>query len=97
MFGGNGLFPTSTPTGIEMTPTGPLNFVAIATTFLIHSICIDNRGCEYEAYLPDRLAYLEFTLEGKVASDVTDVETAISRLNHTATSLLDTEALALIL
>lgn len=57
----------------------------------------DNRGCEYEAYLPDRLADREFTLEGKVAADVTDAETAIARLNLTATSLLDTEALARIL
>ena len=57
----------------------------------------DNRGCEYEAYVPDRLAERSFTFEGQVAADVADAEAAIARLNLEATSLVDTEALARIL
>jgi Fic family protein len=57
----------------------------------------DNRGCEYEAYVPDRLAERSFTFDGEVAADVADAEAAITRLNLEATSLVDTEALARIL
>jgi Fic family protein len=57
----------------------------------------DNRGCEYEAYIPDPLAGRSFTFEGEVAADVADSEVAIARLNIEASSLIDTEALARIL
>ena len=57
----------------------------------------DNRGCEYEAYLPDPLVGRAFTIDGEVAADIADAEAAIARLNAKATSLVDTEALARIL
>ena len=57
----------------------------------------DRRPCEYEAYVPDLLVGRRFALDGDVAADVTDAETAITRLNAEATALVDTEALARIL
>src|ERR1700736_4201564 len=57
----------------------------------------DRRSCEYEAYLPDRLAGRSITLDGEVAADVADAEAAIARLNVEASALIDTEALARIL
>jgi Fic family protein len=57
----------------------------------------DNRGCEYETYVPDLLVGRNFTIQGEVAADITDAEAAIARLNVEATSLVDTEALARIL
>ncbi|MHB1488451.1 MAG: Fic family protein [Acidimicrobiales bacterium] len=57
----------------------------------------DNRGCEYEAYVPDPLVGRVFTIDGEVAADIADAEAAIARLNVEATSLVDTEALARIL
>lgn len=57
----------------------------------------DNRGCEYEAYIPDRLVGRTFTLDGDVAADVADAEAAIAKLNIEAASLVDTESLARIL
>src|ERR1035437_6039391 len=56
-----------------------------------------NRSCEYEAYVPDLLVGRNIMLDGDVAADVADAESAIARLNVTATSLIDTEALARIL
>lgn len=57
----------------------------------------DRRPCEYEAYVPDPLVGRRITLDGDVAADVADAETAIVRLNAEATSLVDTDALARIL
>ena len=57
----------------------------------------DNRGCEYEAYVPDRLVGRSFVIDGDVAADIADAEAAITRLNVEATSLVDTESLARIL
>ena len=57
----------------------------------------DNRSCEYEAYIPDRLVGRTFTIDGDVAADLADAEAAIARLNVEATSLVDTETLARIL
>lgn len=57
----------------------------------------DRQPCRYEAYVPDPLIGREFTFEGTVAADVSDAEAAIARLNATARSLVDTEALARIL
>jgi Fic family protein len=57
----------------------------------------DNRPCEYEVYIPDRLVGRTFTIDGDVAADLADAEAAIARLNVEATSLVDTEALARIL
>lgn len=57
----------------------------------------DRRSCNYSAYVPDPIAGRGFTLEGDVAADVADAETAIARLNAQASALVDTEALARIL
>jgi Fic family protein len=57
----------------------------------------DRRSCEYEAYVPDPLRGRRITLDGDVAADVADAETAIARLNVEASALLNTEALARIL
>lgn len=57
----------------------------------------DRRGCEYEAYIPDRLVGREIRLDGDVAADVADAETGVHRLNQAAVALVDTEALARLL
>jgi Fic family protein len=57
----------------------------------------DRRSCDYAAYLPDPLVGRRFVLDGEVAADVADAESAIARLNVEATGLVDTEALARIL
>jgi Fic family protein len=57
----------------------------------------DRRSCEYETYLPDSLARRAISLDGEVAADVTDAETAIARLDAHVTALTDTEALARLL
>jgi Fic family protein len=57
----------------------------------------DRRSCEYEAYVPDPLVGRGFTLDGGVAADVSDAESAIARLNVEGSSLINTEALARIL
>src|SRR5450759_1584752 len=56
-----------------------------------------HRSREYEAYVPDLLVGRNIMLDGDVAADVADAESAIARLNVAATSLIDTEALARIL
>ena len=53
--------------------------------------------CDYEAYVPDPLSGRTVTLQGGVAADVTDAETAIARLDARATTLADTEGLARLL
>jgi Fic family protein len=53
--------------------------------------------CDYDAYVPDPLRGRPITLEGGVAADVADAETAIVRLNAEAAALADTEALARLL
>lgn len=57
----------------------------------------DRRSCEYEAYVPDRLAGRRFVLDGDAAADVAAAEAAIARLNVEAAALIDTEALARLL
>jgi hypothetical protein len=57
----------------------------------------DRRGCEYAAYVPDPLRARVFTLEGEVAADVADAEAAVLRLNHDASSLVNTEVIARLL
>lgn len=58
---------------------------------------LDRRGCDYEAYVPDRLVGRTFRLDGPVAADVADAEHAIAVLDHTAAALANTEALARLL
>ena len=57
----------------------------------------DRQGCAYRAYVPDPLMGRAFTLDGDVAADVADAETAILRLNNEASSLVNTEVIARIL
>jgi Fic family protein len=57
----------------------------------------DRRSCDYEVYIPDRLTDRLITLEGSVAADVSDAETAIVRLNLEARGLSNSDALARLL
>jgi Fic family protein len=57
----------------------------------------DSRGCEYEAYVPDRLVGREISLRGTTAADVADAERAVDRLNRETRSLVDSEAVARLL
>src|SRR5680860_77527 len=57
----------------------------------------DRQGCDYEAYIPDPLTERVLRLDGNVAADVADAETAVRRLNEMAVALVDTEALARLL
>jgi Fic family protein len=57
----------------------------------------DRQPCEYEAYVPDLLVGRRISLDGEVAADVADAESAITRLNLEATALVDNEALARLL
>jgi len=57
----------------------------------------DRQGCGYEAYLPDPLIGRHITLDGDTAADVTDAETAVTRLNMEARGLVDSEAMARLL
>ena len=57
----------------------------------------DRQPCEYDAYLPDRLSGRSFSLDGEVAADVADAETALTRLDASSVALADSEALARLL
>jgi Fic family protein len=57
----------------------------------------DRASCEYEAYVPDLLVGRVIRLDGEVAADVAEAETAIARFDAGATALADTEALARLL
>jgi Fic family protein len=57
----------------------------------------DRRGCEYEAYVPDRLAGRELSLSGSTTADVADAERAVERLNQGTRNLVDSEAVARLL
>lgn len=57
----------------------------------------DRTACDYEAYIPDLLVGRPIVLDGEVAADVTDAETAIRRFDADAAALADTEALARLL
>jgi Fic family protein len=57
----------------------------------------DRRSCDYRVYFPDTLAGRSIMLDGDVAADVADAESAITRLNVRARALVDTEALARLL
>ena len=57
----------------------------------------DRQPCEYEVYFPDKLDGRRFSLDGDVAADVADAESAITRLDASAVALADSEALARLL
>jgi Fic family protein len=55
------------------------------------------RGCDYEAYVPDRLSDRAFALYGETAADIADAERAVEQLQHEARSLANSEAVARLL
>lgn len=55
------------------------------------------RGCDYEAYVPDRLTDRAFTFRAETAADIADAERAVERLNADARGLADSEAVARLL
>jgi Fic family protein len=57
----------------------------------------DRRGCDYAAYVPDRLLGRDISLSGGTAADVADAERAVERLNREARGLVDSEAVARLL
>jgi len=57
----------------------------------------DRASCDYEAYVPDLLVRRVIRLDGDVAADVADAETAVARFDAKAIALADTEALARLL
>ena len=57
----------------------------------------DRQGCDYEAYVPDRLVGRAITLDGASAADVADAERAVGRLEANAHDLADSEAIARLL
>ncbi len=57
----------------------------------------DGQGCDYEAYVPDRLVGRPITLDGASAADIADAERAIARLETNAHDLADSEAIARLL
>jgi Fic family protein len=57
----------------------------------------DRRRGDYRVYFPDALVGRPIMLEGNVAADVADAESAIARLNARARAMVDTEALARLL
>ena len=57
----------------------------------------DRQPCDYDVYLPDKLRGRNFSLDGDVAADVADAETALTRLDASSVALADSEALARLL
>ena len=57
----------------------------------------DRQPCDYDVYLPDKLRGRNFSLDGEVAADVADAETALTRLDASPVALVDSEALARLL
>ena len=57
----------------------------------------DRASCDYDAYIPDPLSGRTIRLDGEVAADVADAETALARYDESASTLADTEALARLL
>ena len=57
----------------------------------------DRRPCAYMVYLPDPLAGRRLVLDGDVAADVADAETALVKLDASGAALAGTEALARLL
>ncbi|HEY9287347.1 MAG TPA: Fic family protein [Candidatus Dormibacteraeota bacterium] len=58
---------------------------------------LQQKPCDYEAYIPDTLVGRAIRLEGAVAADVADAESALARFDMKASALVETEALARIL
>ncbi len=54
----------------------------------------DRVGCDYDVYVPDRLAGWELSLPADLVADLVDAEDAIRRLNDAGTSHVSLEGLA---
>ncbi|CAN5709312.1 hypothetical protein BH24ACT4_BH24ACT4_26390 [soil metagenome] len=54
----------------------------------------DRQGCDYDAYLPDRLEGWDLLMPADVAADLVDAENAVDRLNRAGTSHVSLEGLA---
>ena len=54
----------------------------------------DRLGCDYDVYLPDRLADWDLSLQADLAADLADAEEAVRRLNDAGTSHVSLEGLA---
>ena len=57
----------------------------------------DRQGCDYQAYVPDRLAGRRLRLDARTAADVADAELAIAELNGDVRALANSEAIARLL
>ncbi len=57
----------------------------------------DRRPCEYEVYLPDLLLGRHFSLDGEVAAQVADAESALARLEASTVSTMGYETFARLL
>ena len=57
----------------------------------------DRQGCDYEAYVPDRLIGRKLQLDARTAADVADAELAIAELNRDVRALANSEAIARLL
>ena len=54
----------------------------------------DRQGCDYDAYLPDRLRGWDLVLSAELMADLADAEAAIRRLNASGASHVSLEGLA---
>ena len=54
----------------------------------------DREGCDYDTYLPDRLASWDLVVAADLVADLTDAEAAIRRLDTSGTSHVSLEGLA---
>ena len=57
----------------------------------------ERMGCDYDAYIPDRLMERSWTLDGDVAADIADAETEIARFDERLSGLSNTEGMARLL
>lgn len=57
----------------------------------------ERRSCDYDAYIPDKLAERAFRLDGEVAADIADAEASLMLLDKRTAALAETETLARIL
>jgi len=57
----------------------------------------DRRPCDYEVYQPDAVSSRRFSLDGDVAAEVSDAETALTRFDASSSALAGSEVLARLL
>lgn len=54
----------------------------------------DRQGCDYSAYVPDRLAGWDLLLSADLAADIADAEAAVRRLNESDAPVFNLEGIA---